>query len=114
MDLARFAASLKVAWSEGERRPTHRRRYVRRKPLVRPSVLDGVRERIVAWLDEQPSLTAVAVLERLREIDPERFQPGHERTVQRFVKARRAAMAREVLLGTPPATVTAEPTARAA
>lgn len=114
VDLARFAASLKVAWSEGERRPTHRRRYVRRKPLVRPSVLDAVRERIVAWLDEQPSLTAIAVLERLREIDPERFKPKHELTVQRFVKARRAAMAREVLLGAPPAAITAEPTARAA
>ena len=113
VDLARFAASLKVAWSEGERRPTHRRRYIRRKPLVRPSVLDAVRERIVAWLDEQPSLTAVAVLERLREIDPERFKPAHERTVQRFVKARRAAMAREVLLGTPPAVTTGLP-ARAA
>ena len=80
---------------------------------MRPSVLDAVRERIVAWLDEQPSLTAVAVLERLREIDPERFKPAHERTVQRFVKARRAAMAREVLLGTPPAVTTGLP-ARAA
>lgn len=114
VDLARFAASLRVAWSGGERRPTHRRRYIRRKPLVRPSVLDAVRERIVAWLDERPSLTAVAVLERLREIDPERFKPAHERTVQRFVKARRAAMAREVLLGAPPPAVTAEPPARAA
>lgn len=28
--MARFAASPKVAWSGGERRPTHRRPYVRR------------------------------------------------------------------------------------
>ena len=44
IDLARFTASLKVAWSEGERRPTHRRRYIRRKPLVRTSMLDAVRD----------------------------------------------------------------------
>lgn len=47
VDLTKIATSLKVAWSAGERRPTHRRRYIRRKPLVRPSLLDGVRERIV-------------------------------------------------------------------
>ena len=34
IDLARFTASLKVAWSEGEQRPTHRRRYIRRKLVV--------------------------------------------------------------------------------
>jgi hypothetical protein len=114
IDLGRFTASLKVAWSAGERRPTHRRPYIRRKPLVRPTMLDGVRERIIAWLDAQPALTAVAVLERLREIDPARFRPEHVRTVQRFVRLRRAMMAREVLLGPPPPAVKTEPPARAA
>ncbi|TPG44318.1 transposase [Roseomonas nepalensis] len=102
VNIERFAASLKVAWCAGERRPTHRRRYIRRKPLVRPSIMDGVRERITAWLEVQPALTAVAILARLREADPDRFQARHERTVQRFVKLRRAAMARDVLLGGPP------------
>lgn len=76
VDLTQFATSLRVAWSAGEGRPTHRRRYVRRKPLVRPSLLDGVRERIVAWLDEQPSLPVVGVLERLCGFDRERSSQG--------------------------------------
>ncbi len=114
VELGQFTASLKVAWLAGERRPTRRRPYKRRKPLVRPTLLDEVRERIIGWLDAQPALTGVAVLERLREIDPDRFRPEHVRTVQRFVKMRRAAMAREVLLGMLPPMITAEPSAQAA
>ena len=99
LDLARFTASLKVAWSEGERRPTHRRRYVRRKPLVRTSMLDAVRDQLLAWLKAQPALSAVDALERLRGLHPDRFRADHLRTVQRFMKVRRAKMAREVLFG---------------
>ena len=41
----RFAASLKTAWREGERRATHRRPYRRRKPVPkRPSMLDEVQD----------------------------------------------------------------------
>lgn len=99
IDLALFTASLKVAWEEGERRPTHRRRYVRVKPIVRPSMLDAVRDQLLAWLEAQPALTAAAALDRLRELHPDRFTAEHLRTMQRFMKARRLTMAREVLLG---------------
>jgi hypothetical protein len=99
IDLAQFTASLKVAWAEGERRPTHRRRYVRVKPVVRTSMLDAVRDQLLAWLEVQPALTAVDALERLRGLHPDRFSADHLRTVQRFIKVRRATMAREVLLG---------------
>ena len=58
-DLAQFTASLKVAWSEGERRPAHRRRYVRVKPVVRTSMLDAVRDQLLAWLEAKPALSAV-------------------------------------------------------
>ena len=50
-DLARFTASSKVAWSEGERRPTRKRRCVRVKPTARRSMLDAVRGRRLAWLE---------------------------------------------------------------
>ena len=99
INLAQFTASLKVAWSEGERRPTHRRRYVRVKPTVRTSMLDVVRDHLLAWLEAQPALSAVDALERLRSLHPDRFRADHLRTVQRFMKGRRATMAREVLLG---------------
>ncbi len=103
IDLTQFTASLKVAWSEGERRPTHRRRYVRVKPVVRTSMLDAVRDQLLAWLEAQPALSAVDALERLRGLHPDRFSADHLRTVQRFMKVRRATMAREVLLGPLPA-----------
>jgi hypothetical protein len=102
-DLALFTASLKVAWADGEQRPTHRRRYVRVKPIVRTSMLDAVRDQLLAWLEAQPALTAVAALDRLRELHPDRFSADHLRTMQRFMKVRRLTMAREVLLGPSPA-----------
>jgi len=103
IDLTQFMASLKMAWSEGERRLTHRRRYVRVKPVVRTSMLDAVRHRLLAWLEAQPALSAVDALERLRRLHPDRFSADNLRTVQRFMKVRRATMAREVLLGPLPA-----------
>jgi hypothetical protein len=106
LDLALFTASLKVAWEAGEKRPTHRRRYVRVKPIVRPSMLDAVRDQLLAWLEAQPALTAVAALERLRALHPERFTADHLRTVQRFMKVQRLTMAREVLLGPLPTPAT--------
>ena len=99
LDLALFTASLKVAWEAGEQRPTHRRRYVRVKPIVRPSMLDAVRDQLLTWLEAQPAFTALAALERLRALHPDRFTADHLRTVQRFMKVRRLTMAREVLLG---------------
>ena len=64
--------SAKVACQAGEQRPTHRRRCVRVKPIVRPSVLDAVRDQLLTWLEAQPALTAVAALDRLR---PPRAEP---------------------------------------
>src|ERR1700712_2784022 len=103
LDLALFTASLKVTWEAGEQRPTHRRRYVRVKPIVRPSMLDVVRDQLLAWLEAQPALTAVAALDRLRALHPDRFTEDHLRTVQRFMKVRRVAMGRRGLVGPPPA-----------
>ena len=99
LDLTLFTASLKVAWEAGEQRLTHRRRYVRVKPIVRPSMLDTVRDQLLAWLEERPALTAVAALDRLQGLHPDRFTADHLRTMQRFMKVRRLTMAREVLLG---------------
>ena len=110
LDLSLFTASLKVAWEAGEQRPTHRRRYVRVKPIVRPSMLDAVRDQLLTWLEAQPALTAVAALERLRALYRDRFTADHLRTVQRFMKVRRLTMAREVLLG--PMPPSAAPAAR--
>ncbi len=58
-----------------------------------------MRNQLLGWLEAQPALTAVAALDRLRGLHPNRFTADHLRTVQRFMKVRRLTMAREVLLG---------------
>ena len=99
VDPNRFAASLKTAWREGERRATHRRPYRRRKPVPkRPSMLDDVQDQIRAWLDREPTLSAVAVLARLKSTRPEQFTDRHLRTVQRAVKVWRGHQARRIIL----------------
>ena len=77
VDLAQFTASLKVAWSEGEQRPTHRRRHVRVTPVIRASMLDAVRDQLLAWVEAQPALSAVDALGRLRGLHPDRFGADH-------------------------------------
>jgi len=98
VDLDRFTASLKTAWRDGERRPTHRRPYRRRKPIPkRPSMIDEVQDQICAWLDGEPSLSGLEVLGRLKLIRPDRFSDRHLRTVQRAVKAWRSQQARRII-----------------
>jgi hypothetical protein len=98
VDLDRFAASLKTAWRDGERRPTHRRPYRRSKPVPkRSSMLDGVQDQIHTWLDGEPTISALEVLGRLKLTQPDRFSDRHLRTVQRAVKAWRGQQARRII-----------------
>jgi hypothetical protein len=97
-DLERFTTGLRIAWREGERRMIHRRPYRRRKPVPRrPSMLDDLREQIGAWLCEEPDLPAIAILERIKTLHPDRFTDKHARTVQRAVKRWRAEQARRII-----------------
>ncbi|SEI21495.1 Integrase core domain-containing protein [Rhizobium tibeticum] len=99
VDLQRFAASLKLAWKNGETRPTHRRPYRRTKPWPkRPSMYEPFEAQIKEWLKDEPALSAAGVLQRLTEIDPARFKAKNIRMVQRLVKAWRMEMAGLLIL----------------
>ena len=63
------------------------------------SAIPELRDQLLAWLEAQPALSAVDAQERVRGLHPDRFNTDHLRALQRFMKGRRAAMAREVLLG---------------
>lgn len=98
-DLDRFTTGLRIAWRAGEQRPTHRRPYRRRKPIPRrASMLDDLREQIGAWLSDDPGLPAIAILERIKTLHPDRFTDKHERTVQRAVKRWRAEQAHRIII----------------
>jgi hypothetical protein len=97
-DLDRFTAGLRIAWRAGEQRPTHRRPYRRRKPIPRRAcMLDDLREQIGGWLAEEPGLPAIAMLERIKRLYPDRFSDKHARTVQRAVKRWRAEQAHRII-----------------
>jgi hypothetical protein len=82
VDLERFTALLRIAWRQGEQRPTHRRRYQRRKPVPRrPSMLDDLHDQIRAWLAEDPGVTATEILDRLKAMHSDRFTDKQARTV---------------------------------
>lgn len=109
--IVRFAESLCRNLEAGERRAIHRRPYVRRKPVPRrSSMLDPHVARIEAWLAAEPHLTAVAIVDLLRECAPAAFGDQQRRTIQRFVRFWRAKTAKLLIdggeamisLGSPP------------
>lgn len=98
---ATFAKTLGKTATAGEPRATHRRTRRPYKTRVRmPSKLDPHIAAIEAWLAEQPQLTALAIVGRLREKYPEEFGKRQHSIVQRLLRAlRRRAAERLVAQG---------------
>jgi hypothetical protein len=99
-DVATFLKGLGNEWRLGERRATHRRQYVRRKPIPRrPSMMDPHISVIEEWLAAEPHLRAVEILARLDGREAGSFGEKQLRTVQRLVKAWRGRTARLLIDG---------------
>jgi hypothetical protein len=96
--VATFAKTLGKTVAVGETRATHRRPRRPYKTRVRmPSKLDPYVVAIEGWLAEQPQLTALAIVGRLSEKDPEEFGTKQHSIVQRLLRAlRRKATAQLV------------------
>jgi hypothetical protein len=60
-------------------------------------MLDDLREQIGGWLSDEPGLPAIAILERIKTLYPDRFTNKHARTVQRAVKRWRAEQAHRII-----------------
>ncbi|MEY9194833.1 integrase catalytic domain-containing protein [Bradyrhizobium ottawaense] len=87
---ATLAKTLGKTATVGEPRATHRRTLRPYKTRVRmPSKLDPHIAAIEAWLAEQPQLTALAIVGRLREKYPEEFGKRQHSIVQRLLRALR-------------------------
>jgi hypothetical protein len=63
----------------------------------RPSMLDEVRDQIQAWLEREPTLSAVEILGRLKTADAAGFTDKHLPTIQRAVKVWRGQQARRII-----------------
>ena len=100
-NLPAFLASLTTAWSEGEVRPTHRKK---------PSATHWWRTRldpfehtwptVQEWLEAEPGVPAKELMKRLVVMIPDVYANSAQlRTLQRRVKAWRAARAKQLILG---------------
>ena len=93
------ATDLGTRWKRGGDRRSHRRPYVRRKPIPRrPGIFDLVLGEIDGLLLETPGLTAEVMLAEIRRRYPDNYEGTSTRTMQRVVKAARERIAK-VLIG---------------
>ena len=60
---------------------------------------------LVGWLQEDPDASAVALLGRLQETEPDRFSRAHLRTLQRRVQQWRGIMADKLVYAASEATL---------
>ena len=106
-DAGNFAKALGKATEAAEPRATHRKAKRRYKKRVRmPSKLDPHLASIESWLAAEPQLTALAIVGRLTERDPETFGPKQHSIVQRLLKALRKTAAEKLLASTAPSIAT--------
>ena len=65
-----------------------------------PTPFEGVWCEVVSWLQEDPDASAVVLLGRLQEAEPDRFSRAHLRTLQRRVQQWRGIMAKKLVYAT--------------
>jgi hypothetical protein len=94
-----FLSGLRLAWKEGEVRPTARPKASKPRGRTVPDPLAAVTATMKAWFDAEPGITGRELLDRLQAADPEAYPDGVIRTVQRRVKVWRREHARTLVLG---------------
>ena len=67
---------------------------------TRPDPFEGVWCDVLSWLQEDPDASAVVLLGRLQEAEPDRFSRTHLRTLQRRVQQWRGIMAKKLVYAT--------------
>jgi hypothetical protein len=106
-DAVAFAKTLGKTVEVGDPAATHRRPKRPYKTRVRmPSKLDPHVATIEDWLAAKPQLTALAIVGRLSEKNPEQFGMRQHSIVQRLLKALRKKVAETLIAQEPPRTTT--------
>ena len=99
--LEQFLAKLPDLWRQ-DAAHTSRERWVQppRTWRTRPDPFEGVWCDVLGWLQEDPDASAVVLLGRLQEAEPDRFSRAHLRTLQRRVQQWRGIMAKKLVYAT--------------
>ena len=92
-------AGLRVAWREGEARPTAIPVAKPKRGRRRPDPLVKVTEQLHAWFVAEPWYTSRRLFERLQAAHPGEYPDGLLRTVQRRVKVWRKEKATAMVFG---------------
>ena len=104
--LERFLARLPDRWREeqehADRKPRAR---APRSWRTRKDPFEGVWCDVLGWLQEDPDPSAVALLGRLQEMEPDRFSRAHLRTLQRRVQQWRGIMVNKLVYAASEATL---------
>ncbi len=95
-----FLSGLRVAWQDGDARPTAKPKVKAKRLRRRPDPLAAVVSEIRNWFDAEPWRSGRELLERLQEVYPGAYPDGLLRTLQRRLKAWRSEMARKMVFGT--------------
>ena len=105
--LERFLARLPDRWLD-EQEQAHRKPRVKppRTWRTRKDLFEGVWCDVLAWLQEDPDASAVALLSRLQDADPDRFGRAHPRTLQLRVQPWRGIMANKLVYAASETTLT--------
>ena len=94
-----FLAGLRLAWTEGEVRPTARPKASKPRYRTVPDPLEAVTSDLKAWFEADPGITGRQLLDRLQAADPETYPDTLIRTVQRRLKVWRREQAKALVLG---------------
>ena len=99
LPLEEFLSGLRIAWRDGEVRPTARAKPAAKRGRRRPDPLVAVTTELEDWFAAEPWCTSRQFLERLQTKYPGRYRDALLRTVQRRMKIWRRARAHELVFG---------------
>jgi len=112
LSLEQFLAGLRMAWRNGEVRPTATPKEKAKRGRRRPDRLISVTALLRGWHEAEPWRTGRELLERLQSEQPGLYPDGLLRTVQRRLKGWRREVAHALVFGAAP--VSTEASAEAA
>ncbi len=98
--LDQFMAGLRMAWQDGEVRPTSQPKPKAPCGRRRPDPFVTVTGRVREWFEAEPWRTSRELFERLQQEQPGVFPDGQRRTLQRRLKEWRREMAHRLVFGT--------------
>ncbi len=107
--IEQFLVGLRIAWQDGEVRPTSKAKERAPRGRRRPDPFVAVTALMRAWFEAEPWRTSRELFERLQAEQPGVFPDGQLRTLQRRLKEWRREKAHEMVFGTGADTKVAEP-----